>query len=167
VITTFPEHFHWQPEVAVYVLTPTHLDAFSVGAVSSLFPPRDARCPLLGSSILLVAAGALVIWFAHPGRTPLGYPLGLRPCYAFLWGYSLLNGWAALLIQCLVRRQLAVLRPEAAPRDWKDSLADVVAIGGRDVAPVHVTVSHCELRRDRLSGSNGRPEWRSPRRRLT
>lgn len=116
VLSSFPTYLSKEPDIALYVLTPTHLDAFAAGALSALFPLRDPRRALVGSSVALAIGGAAVLLCSPQlSAATLGYPLGLKPGYAFIWGYTLLNGSAALLIQCLVRRQVAArffdLRP--------------------------------------------------------
>lgn len=95
-------------EVALYVLTPSHVDAFSLGAFFSLYPLGGAPRALFGSFAALALLGA---WVAPqvPEEFPVGtfgYPLGLRPGHGYIWAYSLLNLCAALTIDCVVHRRL-------------------------------------------------------------
>jgi peptidoglycan/LPS O-acetylase OafA/YrhL len=94
-------------EVALYVLTPSHVDAFSLGAFFSLYPLGGAPRALFGSFAALALLGA---WVAPqvPEEFPVGtfgYPLGLRPGHGYIWAYSLLNLCAALTIDCVVHRR--------------------------------------------------------------
>lgn len=98
---------HPDAELAIYVLTPSHVDAFAMGAFFSLYPLGGSRVALLGSSLVLAAAGAALALTgaAEPLDTSLGYPIGLRPAAGYVWGYTLLNLCAALLIDCVVHRR--------------------------------------------------------------
>jgi peptidoglycan/LPS O-acetylase OafA/YrhL len=110
IVTAHPSTFNPKPEMAVYVNPLTHIDAFAVGALVAIFPPQRSLPKFALSSSVLLVAGALVALFSHSTwddtRYAIGYPIGLRAGYAFTWGYSLLNIWSALLIVCLVNRQV-------------------------------------------------------------
>jgi peptidoglycan/LPS O-acetylase OafA/YrhL len=104
--------------VALYVLTPSHIDAFAVGAYVSLYPlggmPKLlytmlATCVVSGLAVVALSAADAGVGAAASGATwgSLGYPLGLSSGYAFIWGYSLLNISTALLIDCLVHKKCA------------------------------------------------------------
>jgi peptidoglycan/LPS O-acetylase OafA/YrhL len=105
-----PGPFNEHADMTVYVLTPSHVDAFALGARTALFPPRRAGRSFALALASLAVAGAVVMWFSRldPIEThrSLGYPVGLAAGYAFVWGYSLLNACTALCIDCLTRRQL-------------------------------------------------------------
>jgi peptidoglycan/LPS O-acetylase OafA/YrhL len=100
-------------DIALYVLTTTHLDAFAIGGYAALFPFRASRKLLFGSFAVLLAAGMLVLGTSrdtdgsplHWGS--LGYPLGLQGGFAMFWGYSLINICSALLIDCVAHGRFA------------------------------------------------------------
>lgn len=103
-----------QSDVALYVLTPAHVDAFAIGGYFALFPLGGARRALFASFAALLAAGAAVVLFAEPGASShpatwssLGYPLGMGAGYAMIWGFSLMNLCSALLIDCIAHRRFA------------------------------------------------------------
>jgi peptidoglycan/LPS O-acetylase OafA/YrhL len=96
----------WDFYVALDVLTPTHLDAFAIGAYAALFPWGGQRRLLLVVVSALLMVGALLIHRGHLPVASFGYPIGLRQGYAFVWGYSLINLAAALLIDCLASRKV-------------------------------------------------------------
>lgn len=103
------------PEYAVGILTPSHLDAAAFGALAFLLQSRLAAWPglgwvLSGLGILTLAAGMAV---NGPGLQPqqtfgawvtLGFPNTLPNGMQLIWGYSLFNLWAALLLIWLVAR---------------------------------------------------------------
>lgn len=102
--------------VALYVLTPSHADAFALGAYASLFSFRGrAKGALYATLALQLACGLAVAAFADrhvggekpPTWDTLGYPLGMAAGFAYVWGYSLFNFASAFLIDCLVHRRLA------------------------------------------------------------
>jgi peptidoglycan/LPS O-acetylase OafA/YrhL len=94
-------------DVALYVLTPSHLDAFAIGGYAALFPLGASRRKLFGALALLLAAGSIVIATSNgaDGKPlawgTLGYPLGLSAGFAMYWGYSLINVCSVLLIDCV------------------------------------------------------------------
>ncbi len=106
-----PELFIDPPEVAVYVLTPSHLDAFGLGALTALYPPRHSRSKLALVGAALVVSCLLVSQFATFDHrwfpNELGMPVGLAPGYAFIWMYSLLNLFSAFLIDALAHHGFA------------------------------------------------------------
>ncbi len=108
VIMAHPGEF-FEPHIALYVATTSHLDAFALGGLASLYPFERVRPALLLAAVSTMLAGlAIMQWSPVPlGATSLGFPLGLEPAYGFIWVYSLLNLTSALLISCLVRRQVA------------------------------------------------------------
>jgi peptidoglycan/LPS O-acetylase OafA/YrhL len=117
LLRAFPNFVTGRPDIALYVLTPSHLDAFAMGGYVSLFPVRRALPAVWGAAALLFAGGGAVFYFSGSGLvtpTTLGYPIGLWPCYAFIWGYTLLNACSAFLIDCIAHQKLA-----PAFFDWK------------------------------------------------
>lgn len=96
-------------DVALYILTPSHIDAFALGALVSLHPLGGAPRALLGSFAALVVAGVLLAPSVPEGPLSygsFGFPLGLGVGYGYIWAYSLLNLCAALTIDCVVHRRL-------------------------------------------------------------
>jgi peptidoglycan/LPS O-acetylase OafA/YrhL len=94
---------------SLYALPFTHLDAFALGAYISRFSIPHARTQLVLLAILIPAAGFLS-HYLDTGSTgalsSLGYPVTMPHGYQFLWAYSILNYWFALLIQCVVQERL-------------------------------------------------------------
>ncbi|HEY0468410.1 MAG TPA: acyltransferase [Polyangiaceae bacterium] len=103
-----------KPFRALYVLMPTHIDAFATGAIAALYPlkvrPRSfylAVAALLIAGMAVVYFGASPVTDSAPSLKNLGYPLGLASGHGYLWGYTLINFTSVLLIDCLVRQRLA------------------------------------------------------------
>jgi peptidoglycan/LPS O-acetylase OafA/YrhL len=96
----------WDVDVALDVLTPTHLDAFAIGALFSLSSKRKSS---LGALLAVLSVlGAVGLFLKHRAQLPLlsfGFPIGLKAGYAFIWGYSLISLAAGLCIDCLVQRR--------------------------------------------------------------
>ena len=89
------------PEVVIYPLPFSHVDAFALGALISRFSIPTARkqfivlagfIPFLGFTIQYLATNSIGTISAF------GFPLLLPEGKQFLWGYSLLNYFFALLI---------------------------------------------------------------------
>jgi peptidoglycan/LPS O-acetylase OafA/YrhL len=97
----------------IYVSTLSHADAFALGALIALGGShewlRRSRSVLIGALVVTAVIG-LVIARANnmPIRT-LGFPEGLGAAGAHIWGYTLLNAIAALLIICCLRGELRFL----------------------------------------------------------
>jgi peptidoglycan/LPS O-acetylase OafA/YrhL len=94
---------------AIDSITACQLDAFAFGALVALNPSRDtgrAHRTLTALSLLLLLVGVANI-AALKGRftldTSLGYPINLGRNVEFVWGYTLLDAWAASVIQALRR----------------------------------------------------------------
>jgi peptidoglycan/LPS O-acetylase OafA/YrhL len=86
-----------------------------MGALAALFPIGGApRALALGTLVWLAAGGALVVHAGLPWAS-LGYPIGMGRGYAYLWGYTLVNGLSALLIDCLAHRKILPSVFEARP----------------------------------------------------
>ncbi len=89
------------PSLAVYPLPFSHMDAFAFGAYISRFSIPRARqqfflllglIPVVGFLSQYVATGSI------GAISAFGYPLLLPDAYQFIWGYSLLNYFFAVII---------------------------------------------------------------------
>jgi peptidoglycan/LPS O-acetylase OafA/YrhL len=114
LLLRFSAHVFRDHYGALYFLTPTHVDAFALGALLVLRPwggrPKllssvFAAIGLLGVAILLWAPKNVPFSFPTGGLTSLGYPIGLPWAYAYVWGYTLFNLCSALIIDCLISRK--------------------------------------------------------------
>lgn len=104
--------------VALYPLPFTHIDAFAFGAYISRFSIPKAKeqliyltitIPIIGFSSQYLATGEIGTVSA------LGYPTKLPNAYQFLWAYTLLNYWCAVLIYCVVQEKMFTRFLESAP----------------------------------------------------
>jgi peptidoglycan/LPS O-acetylase OafA/YrhL len=102
----------------IYPLPLTHIDAFAFGAFISRFEiskPRlqlvvlSVAVPVLGFASQYLSTGELGNW------SSLGYPIVMRHAYEFVWGYSLLNYWFAVIIYCVVKDGLFTKVLDARP----------------------------------------------------
>jgi peptidoglycan/LPS O-acetylase OafA/YrhL len=101
--------------LAFQVLTPTHVDAFAIGAYVSLYPVARPRPALAAASAVFFSAGLFLVLKLHQPWLSFGYPIGMGAGYAYVWGYSLVNLCSALLIATLARRELWPAFFEARP----------------------------------------------------
>jgi peptidoglycan/LPS O-acetylase OafA/YrhL len=101
--------------VAMQVLTPTHVDAFAMGALVSFTPSPPSRRWLAASAAVFFGAGAILVVTQHLSVRSFGYPMGMGPGHAYLWGYTLANLCSALLIVAITRRQIFPSFFEARP----------------------------------------------------
>jgi peptidoglycan/LPS O-acetylase OafA/YrhL len=103
---------------ALYALPFTHLDAFAFGAYISrfAFPHAGKQLVLLG---LLLPAAGLLSYYLDTGEagtwSSLGFLVALPNGYQFLWAYTFINYWFALLIYCVVKERLFVRFLEFPP----------------------------------------------------
>ena len=97
--------------LAIYPLPFSHVDAFAFGAYITRFSIPNARkqfvylgiaIPLIGFATQYAAVGTLEPFSA------LGYPVTLPNGYQFIWAYTLLNYWFAVLIYCVVHEKMFV-----------------------------------------------------------
>lgn len=111
-------YFREPVSLAMYPLPFTHVDAFAFGAYISRFSFSKVRKQLLFLGILLpvigfgaqyLATGEISDWIS------LGYPVTLPDAYQFIWAYTLINYFFALLIQSVVRENLFVKFLSFAP----------------------------------------------------
>ncbi|HEX4381668.1 MAG TPA: acyltransferase [Myxococcales bacterium] len=101
-------------DLSVYVLTPTYFDGFAIGAWVGLFPLGGKKGAFFASFAFLVIA----TWLAFQHSNGLRDTSGTGPGYVLIWGYSLVNLFAALLIDCLVFRKLAPRFFDAGPMQY-------------------------------------------------
>lgn len=97
--------------LAVYPLPFSHVDAFAFGAYITSFPIQSARkqfvylgiaLPIIGFATQYAATGTIGTLSA------LGYPVTMPNGYQFIWAYTLLNYWFAVLIYCVVHEKMFV-----------------------------------------------------------
>ena len=103
------------PAFAVGILTPSHLDAFALGALARLMQEPLSRWRGLGPAVLLALFALLFsgMWVNGLGVQPqqaygawltLGLPNTLPLHGQYIWAYSLFNLFAALMIAFLAGR---------------------------------------------------------------
>jgi len=97
--------------LAVYPLPFSHVDAFALGAYISRFSIPNARKQLAYLSIGVPLLG-FITQFAANGRfeslLTLGYQDALPDAYQFIWAYTLLDYWFAVLIYCVAHEKLFI-----------------------------------------------------------
>ncbi len=90
-----------EPSIAVYPLPFSHMDAFALGAYISRFPIPKAKMQFLWLAVLIPTVG-FASQYVATGKigaiSALGYPLLLSNAYQFIWGYSLLNYFFAIIV---------------------------------------------------------------------
>jgi len=104
--------------LALYPLPFTHIDAFAFGAFISRFtiPNPKKQLAYLGILLPLLGFGTQYIATGNIGvLSSLGYPVTLPNAYQFLWAYTLINYWFALLIYCVVKEKLFITFLELPP----------------------------------------------------
>ena len=94
--------------LAVYVLPFSHIDAFAIGAFVSQFSLPKPRVQLAALAVLIPALGFATQYFAFGEIRPdtLGYEFTLTSSYKFIWGYSLLNYFFALIVHAVHRTEM-------------------------------------------------------------
>ena len=94
------------PAQAVYPLPFSHMDAFAFGAYISLFSIPHAKKQFLILLVLIPLTGFAAQYIATGewgSISALGYPLLLPNSFQFVWGYTLLNYFFAVLIYGVAR----------------------------------------------------------------
>ena len=97
--------------LAIYPLPFSHVDAFAFGAYITRFSIPNARKQFLYIGIALPLIGLATQYAAIGTMGPisaLGYPVTLPNGYQFIWAYTLLNYWFAVLIYCVVYEKMFV-----------------------------------------------------------
>lgn len=96
----------------IYVSSFTHVDAFAFGALLTAFDFRALRraAPVAAAlACVALALGLIVVVATHGSFRTLGYREGLADADGYLWGYTVLNACAAMLILAAVRGELPLL----------------------------------------------------------
>ena len=89
------------PALATYPLPFSHIDAFAFGAYISRFSIPKAKQQFVTLAIVLPILGFITQFFATGSIgqfSAFGYPLLLEDGYKFIWAYSLLNYFFAIII---------------------------------------------------------------------
>ncbi len=109
--TGYIESFRDPIFLPLYTLPFSYVDAFALGAYITRFPIPNARKQLAYLSVALPLLG-FATQFAANGKfetfLTLGYQDSLPDAYQYLWAYTLLNYWFAVLIYCVVHEKLFV-----------------------------------------------------------
>lgn len=112
IYLTYRSHLLSAPEnsayLAVYVLPFSHIDAFAMGAYISCFQIPNPRKQLLILAHALPLLGFLTQYLSvrQIQLNTMGYEFTLFTAYKFVWGYSVVNYFFALLIQAVTRTKL-------------------------------------------------------------
>ena len=91
--------------LAMYTLPFSHVDAFAFGAYISQFEIKHAKKKMIYVGLIALFAGYLSSYIATGQAgdiTEFGYPVTLPIAYQFIWAYTLLNYFFALLIYLVV-----------------------------------------------------------------
>jgi peptidoglycan/LPS O-acetylase OafA/YrhL len=93
------------PHLAVYVLPFSHIDAFALGAFVSQFSLPKPRVQLAALAVIIPALGFGTQYLTQGEirLDTLGYEFMLIGAYKFIWGYSLLNYFFALIVHAVHR----------------------------------------------------------------
>lgn len=96
------------PHLAVYVLPFSHADAFAFGAYVSQFslPKPRLQLAVLAVMIPILGFATQYTWFGDVRPDTLGYEFTLKGAYKFIWGYSILNYFFALVVHAVHRTGL-------------------------------------------------------------
>jgi peptidoglycan/LPS O-acetylase OafA/YrhL len=106
------------PAQAIYPLPFSHMDAFAFGAYISQFSIPQAKKQFLVLLVLIPVIGFAAQYLATGeigAISALGYPLHLPNSYQFVWGYTLLNYFFAILIYGVAREGWLVRLLEIRP----------------------------------------------------
>jgi peptidoglycan/LPS O-acetylase OafA/YrhL len=96
------------PYLAIYVLPFSHIDAFAMGAYVCCFQLPNPRKQLFILAFVIPLLG-FVTQYLSAGEIKLdtfGYEFTMLTGYKFVWGYSLLNYFFALIIQAVHQTKL-------------------------------------------------------------
>jgi peptidoglycan/LPS O-acetylase OafA/YrhL len=90
-------------DLTVYLLTPTYIDSFALGAYIALFPLGGMRKTFFATLVALAIVTFAVLSWSQGIRDASG----MGPGYVLIWGYSFVNVCTALAIDCLICNKLA------------------------------------------------------------
>jgi peptidoglycan/LPS O-acetylase OafA/YrhL len=94
------------PAQAIYPLPFSHMDAFALGAYISRFSIPQAKKQILIMLVLIPVTGFTAQYLATGeigAISAFGYPLLLSNSFQYIWGYTLVNYFFALLIYGVAR----------------------------------------------------------------
>ena len=96
------------PYLAIYALPFSHIDAFAMGAYISQFQLPNPRKQLIVLACVIPLLGYFTQYLATGivDLGTLGYEFKMFTAYKFLWGYSILNYFFALIIHNVYRSKL-------------------------------------------------------------
>lgn len=95
--------------INVYVLPFSHFDAFAIGALITQMKIPKALLQFRILSLIIPILGLSVLYL-NTGRvdfSSMGYPMGLAGGYKFLWGYTLVNYYFAVIIYLIANENFA------------------------------------------------------------
>jgi peptidoglycan/LPS O-acetylase OafA/YrhL len=106
--------------VAIYVLSPSHLDAFAMGALMTQWRVPKARLQWVILAVLLPVVGFATTAGGLTSETlsSLGYPMGLAGAFKPIWGYTAWNYFFGLTIYCIARKEVSVRALEWRPLEY-------------------------------------------------
>jgi peptidoglycan/LPS O-acetylase OafA/YrhL len=140
----------------IYSLPISQLDAFATGAALVVFKMENMKAPLkwlLWCSTLVVMCGASLLVYQHlmyhnAFKWSFGYPMYLMPGYGFVWGYSLLNVFSALLIISALQTNVVAKALQFPPLAWIGKISYGVYVYH---LPIIVALAHATLSKWSLS----------------
>lgn len=97
--------------LVVYSFPLSHLDAFAFGAYIARYPIWRPRAQLLFLAFLVPAMGFTVSYITTGSIGPLlalGYEMASEAGYEYIWAYTLLNYFFAVLIYCVVHEKFLI-----------------------------------------------------------
>jgi peptidoglycan/LPS O-acetylase OafA/YrhL len=110
-IAAYPQGWNTEWDLALYLLTPSHLDAFAMGAYFSLYGEglRWRRHAVLVALVAAIVLGFVTEYITTQGifARALGFAPFMRDSFKYVWGYTLINLLSAQLIVSIQARQLA------------------------------------------------------------
>ena len=115
------ESFRDPAFLTIYTLPFSHVDAFAFGAYISRFSIPHARKQLVYLSLVVPLIGFATQYLANGFFEPfgtLGYQVTMPDGYQYIWAYTVLNYWFAVLIYCVAYEKLFVRFLDWAPLQY-------------------------------------------------